>query len=275
MPEDFGVVEKTIRQQKTKYYGKYRAFVVDNEDPEGLGRVTLKIPSVLGEEDSDWALPCTPYGGACDLGFLMVPPPDAQVVAEFLEGDPSSPMWTGTFWRKQDELPAEYTDGEGPKIKVLKTDSGHFLTFQDKEGEEQITLKAATEAEMILDPDGSIILTDQAGAKVTLDAAGSELLVEDANGNSIVMSSTGITCTDASGNEIKTAGSGVDIKSSAVVNVEGSMVTIAGSGGEPLVKGTTFMTMFNTHTHVSPVGPTSPPVVPLTPAALTMKSTAQ
>lgn len=265
-------LEKSIRKQKTSYFAKYRAFVADNDDPDSLGRIKLTIPSVLGEAVSDWALPCVPYGGGSDFGLLAVPPLGAQVIAEFLEGDPSSPIWTGTFWRQSAELPEEY---QGTSTKILKTESGHLLTFEDEEGAEQVTLRSAKEAELVMDPDGGIVLTDQAGSKVTLDAAGTEILVEDANGNSIVMSSSGITCSDANGNEIKASAGGIDLKSSAVVNIEGSMVTVAGSGGEPMIKGTTFLSMFNAHTHVTAVGPSGPPVPPLTPTVLTTKSTAQ
>ncbi len=207
----------------------------------------------------------------------MIPPVGAQVFAEFLEGDISSPVWTGTFWRDPGELPSEWSDVGGPDMKVLKTDSGHVLTFNDTSGEEEVILRSTPGAEVKLDPDGSIVLTDQAGATVTLDAAGSEVTVADANGNSIVLSSAGITCTDASGNEIKTSGSGVEVTASAQIVLTGSMVAVAGSGGEPLVKGTTFLSMFNTHIHTctAPGSPTSPPMVPLTPAVLTTKSTAQ
>jgi hypothetical protein len=265
-------LEKTIRKQQTSYFAKYRAFVADNDDPDTLGRIKMTIPSVLGEAVSDWALPCVPYGGGSDFGMLAVPPVGAQVIAEFLEGDPSSPVWTGTFWRQNSEMPQEF---QGTTTKILKTESGHLMTFEDEDGAEQITLRSATEAELVMDADGTIILTDQAGSKVTLDAAGSEIAIEDANGNSMVMSSSGITCTDANGNEIKASASGIDLKSSAVINIEGSMVTIAGSGGEPLIKGTTFLSMYNSHTHVTGVGPSGPPLPPLTPAALTTKSTAQ
>lgn len=275
MDQIINALDATIRQTRGKYYGKFRAFVVDTADPLALGRCKLTIPSVLGAQTSDWALPCVAYGGGSDFGFLMVPPVGSQVVAEFLEGDLSSPLWTGTFWRQASELPAEQAGT--PAIKVLKTESGHVLTFDDTDGAEAVTLTSAHEAVILLDPDGAIILTDQAGSKVTLDAAGSQILVEDANGNSITMSSTGIICADANGNEIATSGSGLTIKSSAVISIEGSMVAIAGSGGEPLIKGSTFLSMFNTHVHTTtaPGSPTSPPVVPLTPAVLTTKSTGQ
>lgn len=272
MSEAFETIEKSIRKQRSTYYGKYRAFVADNQDPDGLGRIRLTVPSVLGEATSDWALPAVAYGGGADFGMLFVPPVGAQVLAEFLEGDVSAPVWAATFWRQGSEVPGEY---QGPSTKILKTESGHLLTFEDKEGDEQITLRSAAEADVVMDSGGSIVLTDKGGAHVALDAEAGEIRIEDANGNSILLSSNGITCKDASGNEITTDAGGVVVKSSAVVSIEGSQVTVAGAGGEPLVKGTTFLSLFNAHTHATGVGPSSPPIVPLTPTVLTTKSTAQ
>jgi Type VI secretion system/phage-baseplate injector OB domain len=273
MDDFINTLDRSLTQQRSKYYGKYRAFVADTADPESLGRCKLTVPSVLGEATTVWALPCVPYGGGTDFGFLAIPPVGSQVYAEFLEGDVSSPVWTGTFWRQASELPSE--SGGKPEIKILKTEALHVLSFDDTSGSEAINLTSAKEASLLMDQDGSIILTDKAGSKVTLDAAASEIKVEDANGNSIVLSSSGITCTDANGNTITASGSGVEIKASAVVNIEGAMVTIAGSGGEPFIKGTTFLSLFNTHTHGSAMGPTTPPMVPLTPSVLTTKSTGQ
>lgn len=272
MSQGIEELEKTIRRQRQSYLGKFRGFVVDNQDPETRGRIKLRVPSVLGETTTDWALPCMPYGGSEALGMLHVPPVDAQVFVEFLEGDISSPVWTGTFWRQSGEPPEEYT---GPDTKVLKTDAGHVLTFDDTAGSESVTLISSAEAKMEMDHEGSITLTDQSGGSVILDASASKLTVKDANGNELVMSASGIECTDANGNKITTTGSGVEIKSSAVVNIEGAMVSVAGSGGEPIIKGTSFMSIFNSHTHPTGVGPSGPPVVPMTPAQLTTKSTAQ
>lgn len=46
------MLETRDRQSEERYrnrwYGKYRAFVRDNNDPERLGRVRLEIPAVLG-----------------------------------------------------------------------------------------------------------------------------------------------------------------------------------------------------------------------------------
>ena len=273
MSEIFQALESTIRKQQRSYFGKYRAFITDVDDPELRGRCKLVIPSVMGTETSDWALPVLPYGGGEGFGMIAVPPVGSQVIAEFLEGDAASPMWTGTFWRTGSEVPEEHT---GQPVKLIKTESGHVLSLDDTQDTEVITLKSATDASVVMDQDGSIVLTDAVGSTVSLNAADGELTVADGNGNELVMKSSGITCTDANGNEISTSGSGVEVKSSATVNIEGSMVTIAGSGGEPLIKGSTFLSLFNAHTHnATSIGaPTSPPLVPLTPSVLTTKSTA-
>src|SRR3990170_5809615 len=97
---------------KDKWYGKYRAFVRDNNDPERLGRCRLEVPAVLGvgkENWSDWAWPCFPYGGNDDIGTFLVPEEGASVWAEFEGGDPQYPIWTGVWLAKSNpgEQPEE------------------------------------------------------------------------------------------------------------------------------------------------------------------------
>ncbi len=271
--DDFQVFERTVRQQRTRYWGKYRAFVADNADPEGLGRCKLLIPSVLGEVNSDWALPAFAYGGSADMGIIRVPPVDAQVIAEFLEGDLASPIWTGTFWRRKSEVPSEYAD---PQTKVMKTEAGHLFVCDDTSGSEKVLLQPQSGAKLEFNAEGDTEITDQNGAKVQISAANGEIIIEDSNGNSMTFSASGIAATDRSGNEITTTASGIEVKG-ATINIEGQSVTVGGPGGEPLLKGTSFMALFNAHTHTctAPGAPSGPPLAPLTPAQLTIKTTAQ
>lgn len=96
------LLQQLTRQVQNKYYGKYRGFVVDNSDPEQLGRIRLRVPSILGDSVTGWALPCLPFGGLADQGFFMVPEASSQVWVEFEEGELSHPIWTGTFWQSGD-----------------------------------------------------------------------------------------------------------------------------------------------------------------------------
>ena len=59
------------------------------------------------------------------------------------------------------------------------------------------------------------------------------------------------------------------------VSIAGDSVGLGSAPVEPTVLGQTFMALYNAHTHPSAMGPTGPPVPPLTPAALTQVTKAQ
>lgn len=253
------LLHQLVRQVQNKYYGKYRGFVVDNNDPDQLGRVKVRVPSVLGDAVTGWALPCLPFGGLADQGLFTIPEVSAQVWVEFEEGELSHPIWTGTFWQSSGDVPSEGQKAP-PTTRVLKTPSGHVLQFDDESGSEQFRLHHPAGSEMTIDAQGTVLLTDANGAKVTLDVAGNQVIVEDANGNKLTMSTTGTTVQDANGNKIEMTAAGVNLKASATVVVEGSAVMLGGQGGEPVIKGPSFLALFATHIHPTAMGPSGPPI---------------
>lgn len=241
-------------------FGKYRGTVTDNKDPQKRGRLRLLIPSVLADQESDWALPCMPYGGKQGEGLFAIPDVDAQVWVEFEEGDINRPVWTGTFWQQESDVP-EDASKEEPTTRMLRTKSGHILQFDDADGEERFRLFHPKQAEMIIDKNGSVTLTDASGGKVTMDASASEIVIKDANGNTMTMNSSGTTVQDSNGNKVEMAAPGITLKATKIV-LNGSMVTLGGEGGEPIIKGQSFLTLFATHVHTTtaPGAPTSPPI---------------
>lgn len=244
-----------------KRYGKCRGIVTDNKDPQKRGRLKLLIPSVLADQESDWALPCLPFGGLNQQGMFMVPEVDAQVWVEFEEGDIHRPIWVGTFWQQEGDPPDDAAKEE-PTTRLLQTKSGHILQFDDEEGEEQIRLFHRADAEMLIDKNGSITLTDTSGAQLNMDAENNEIIIEDANGNTLTMNSTGTKVEDANGNIIEMAAAGITADGPKIV-VKAGQVHLGDEGGEPVIKGQSFLGMFATHIHtVAPVvgGPTSPPI---------------
>lgn len=253
------LLQQLARQIQNKYYGKYRGFVSDNSDPDQLGRLKLTVPSVLGDTVTGWALPCLPFGGLADQGLFTIPEVGAQVWVEFEEGDLSHPIWVGTFWQGSGDVPSEGAVTP-PTTRVLKTPSGHVLQFDDASGAEQYRLHHPAGSEMTIDPQGTILLTDANGAKLTLDVAGNKVEVQDASGNKLTMTTSGTTVQDANGNKIEMTAAGVNIKASAMITVEGSQVMLGGQGGEPVIKGTSFLTLFATHIHPTAMGPSGPPI---------------
>ncbi len=144
-----------------KFLGKYRGKVTNNNDPLMLGRIRAKVPAVLGEEESGWALPCSPYGGS-GVGFSFVPPADANVWMEFENGNPDYPVWTGCFWGVG-ETPA--TPGLA-STKIIKTDTA-TIKLDDLPGAGGITIETTTGLKVVMDVSGIELSNGSAIIKLT------------------------------------------------------------------------------------------------------------
>lgn len=130
----------------TQYYGKYRGTVINNIDPQLMGRLQVSVPAILGEGQLSWAMPCVPYAGA-GVGFFVIPPTGANVWVEFEGGNPDYPIWTGCFWGiGETPVPGGNVPTPGvPQIKVIKTDSV-CLTLSDAPGAGGFILEVAPPA---------------------------------------------------------------------------------------------------------------------------------
>ncbi len=255
--DDFGQgLAYRLMADASRHYGKYRGSVVDNQDPEGRGRLKVQVPAILGDQSTDWALPCFPFGGVDQVGTYLVPPVRAMVWVEFEQGDLSYPIWTGTYWTGDMSPPADSTDK-----RVLRTPFGHTLEFDDSDGAEKIRIVHGGDGNptAVFDEKGGITITDKQGAQIQLDADGNQLVIKDANGNTTTLSASGTTIEDSNGNSVTMDASGAKISATQIV-LDGAAVMLGGSGGEPILKGQTFLQFFMTHVHPTGVGPSGPPV---------------
>jgi hypothetical protein len=120
----------TLERQADRFFGKYRGLVVNNQDPLQTGRLQALVPAVLGETPSGWALPCAPYGGT-QCGLFAIPPIGAGVWIEFEAGEPSRPIWTGTWWAAG-EVPMDQTGAPAQTTtKILRSDFGLIVALDD------------------------------------------------------------------------------------------------------------------------------------------------
>ncbi|MER6996212.1 phage baseplate assembly protein V [Streptomyces sp. NPDC000410] len=154
-----------------RFLGKFRGRVVDNKDPLRLGRITAEVPDVLGHEASTWALPCLPFTGR-QAGQYVVPEIGAGVWVEFEQGDPSFPIWTGSWYGHASELPP-HASAELPASQpvVIQTPGRHKLVMSDVPGGTGILLEA---------PGGAYIQIDEKGVTVGNGKGASIVLIGDA-----------------------------------------------------------------------------------------------
>lgn len=113
-----------------RHYGKYRGLVSDNADPQNRGRIKARVPEILHDVDTGWALPALPYSGP-NQGAWTIPPQDAGVWIEFEAGDVSRPIWSGCWWGDGQRPKTEGGTDATPAIKVLRTENGLMLAMDD------------------------------------------------------------------------------------------------------------------------------------------------
>ncbi len=85
-------------------FGKYRGVVINNKDPEQMGRLQAQVPEVLGVVPTTWAVPSVPCNLPKRVGSAL-PKVGAGVWIEFESGDPRRPVWTGCWFGTSAEIP--------------------------------------------------------------------------------------------------------------------------------------------------------------------------
>jgi uncharacterized protein involved in type VI secretion and phage assembly len=162
-----------------RYYGKYRATVVDNQDPLVQARLMLQVQDVLGDVPTTWALPCLPAVGK-QMGVFVLPAMGSTVWAEFEQGNPDYPIWVGGFWGSAAEVPPlAVAAPPGLQNILLQTTGQNSLWITDVPGPAGgIVLKSGT----------STLIVNDSGIFLTSGTASVTLI-----GNTVAVNQTALT----------------------------------------------------------------------------------
>jgi uncharacterized protein involved in type VI secretion and phage assembly len=157
-----------------KYFGKYRATVLNNIDPMQMGRLMVQVPDVSNVIPSSWAMPCLPFAGIQN-GFYVVPAIGSGVWVEFEQGNTDYPIWVGCYWGSAADVPA-LALAAPPAIQqlVVQTVQMNTLVLSDVPG-----------------PTGGIILKSTSGAMIAINDVG--ITIDNGQGATIVMTGPSIT----------------------------------------------------------------------------------
>lgn len=176
--------------------GIYLGTVEKNNDPEGLGRLKVRVPMVYGilggtvgaipVDLLPWALPMgLPAGGSNASGGLsMLPDIGDQVAVQFLDGEPEKPTWQ---WLMQNRKQAQtlklhqyYADGNqaGAPARTIFTRNGHSLEIRP----ESVILTTSEGQQLILQPSFS----PAGGAAALQTPKGQSITISDLNQNMVL-----------------------------------------------------------------------------------------
>lgn len=192
-----------------RFYGVYPALVTDIADPDGEGRVKIRLPWSPDPDNSDyevWARLATFMAGG-NRGSWFIPDVEDEVLVCFEAGEPKRPYVIGSLWNGSDQPPESMDSSGRNDIKKICSRNGVTITLDDASGQERL------------------ILETPGGQKIELKDGPGAVEVTDSNGNSIKMEASGITINTTA--QVKINGSVVEITAGAL-NVNAGLSKFSG-----------------------------------------------
>lgn len=187
--------------------GMLVGIVSDLNDPERLGRVKVKFPT-LDYQESDWVRLATPMAGA-NRGVFFRPEKDDEVLIGFECGDPRRPYMLGALWSTADKPPPDDGQPTSNNWRFIQSRSGHIIKLDDTRGGEKIE---------VIDKDGlRRVVIDSANSKVQVTCRQGDVEVEAAAG-SVTLKALTITVEATNNLTLKCNAGPVTIQGS-VVNI--------------------------------------------------------
>lgn len=186
-----------------KICGVVVGIVVNNQDPDKMGRVKVKFPWLSNDDESWWARIATLMAGA-GRGSWFLPEVDDEVLVAFEHGDVRFPYVVGALWNGKDAPPANNDDGKN-NTREIKSRSGHIIRLDDTSGSEKVE---------VIDKSGNSLTIESSSNAITVKATG-RIKIE---GNGIELTSQSDVTIQA-----KTT---ADINSTANMTIKGALVSI-------------------------------------------------
>ncbi|MEM6253788.1 MAG: VgrG-related protein [Cyanobacteria bacterium P01_D01_bin.156] len=182
--------ESPLRPGQTLLVG----IVTDNEDPDELGRVKVKFPTLTEEHNSNWARVVS-MGAGNSRGFDCLPEIDDEVLVAFEHGDIHRPYILGGVWNGADAPPNPVSknvqDGK-VRLRTIQTRTGHKIQFVEEDQD--------TKAGVYIETTGGHKLSlNDSGQMMELTTSGGHKLCLNDKGKSIAMNSTGDISIQAKG----------------------------------------------------------------------------
>ena len=204
------------------------------EDPDGLGRIKVKLPGWGDHYETDWAPVVVPIAGD-KCGFFFLPGVGEEVVVAFRGGDINSPYVLGSTWAN-DKKPLGTSQDAKDNLSAFKSRKGHLLTFDDKK--ECIEICAASGHKIAINKD-KIQIEDKNGNNF-LHIDTSKGAIEVSSKGDLSIKATNITIEATQSLKISSSGqaeikstkltvessSNLSLKANALLEVQGSIVKI-------------------------------------------------
>lgn len=196
--------------------------VTNNDDPDGLGRVRVKFPTLTEDHESQWAR-VVAIGAGKNRGFDCLPEIDDEVLVGFEHGDIHRPFVIGGLWNGQDSPPEAVSNSVASskvRLRTFKTRTGHKLQFVD---EDAGSIKTGVSITTVY---GHKIYLNDTDKLIEVRTNGGHFLKLDDLSRSITLDSTGTVTIQAATNAVVKANANLDLQAGGIVTVRGAMIKL-------------------------------------------------
>ncbi len=206
------------------------ATVLSNADPDGKGRVRVRMNWQTDGMQTGWVRVMTPDGGSSsdvksNRGFVFIPEVGDQVLLGFRHGDPARPYVMGSLFNGT----TGGGGGQGNNCKSLTSRRGSSLKLDDSKG--SVTLHDKGGVSMNFDGAGNQTLATRASATTTVGQDASVLRM-DKDGNIDLSGHTKVRISINESTYIQLTDGEIDIISPVVKVISSDVTQISNTNGD-------------------------------------------
>lgn len=219
--------------------------VTNNDDPDKLGRVKVKFPTLTEAHESNWAR-VVGVGAGASRGFDCLPEVNDEVLVAFEHGDIHRPYVIGGVWNGTDAPPTVVTDSvvDGKvRLRTFKTRVGHQLQFVEEDKGDvkkgvylntidghNLRLDDSTKFAELETTGGHKFRADDDSKVISLTSTGDITVLTGTSGSTkdLTINAANMTLTATTNITLKVGTNKIVISTSGIV-VEGTQVQIKGT----------------------------------------------
>jgi uncharacterized protein involved in type VI secretion and phage assembly len=161
-------------QGSGKVQGPMVGVVTNLNDPNNLGRIKVKFPTLGENIESTWARVASPMAGT-ERGLLYLPEVNDEVLIDFELGDMHRPYMVGALWNSKDKppLPSSTAVASGKVVqRMIKTRAGHVIILDDTQGAEKMIIRDKTTKNEIIIESATNTMTINMDKDINVNAKG-------------------------------------------------------------------------------------------------------
>jgi phage protein D len=181
--------------------------VTNNKDPDKLGRVRVKFPTLHATTEGWWAR-VVGIGAGNERGQMMLPLVNDEVLVGFEGGDPNKPYVVGALWNGKD------------KPGALPHEDGSYHLRTDK----QIVMNAKDNVTITTDKDMTVEVKGEAKENVSKN-----LTIEVAQSEKVNVKQS-FTLEAGSELKLKCGKAEITLNQAGQVQIKGAMIQVQGDG---------------------------------------------